>query len=76
MASVFGNGGMKMSVTKAQKKKYLANGGAQCLFCESHDLEVLSQVDSDDSPTKYLIHCYGCGKRWVDIHDLIDVEEA
>lgn len=75
MAKASGIGGTKMPISKSQKRKYLAAGGSRCLFCESHDLEVLGQADSDDSATRHLVHCYGCGKKWIDVHDLVDVEE-
>ena len=56
--------------TPAQVAQYLANEGAQCVYCQSEKL-VYSNTEQDDSLTISMkVTCRGCDKSWHDIYTL------
>jgi len=61
-----------MALTKAQRDKYLKRHGIRCAYCDSEDLETLGRPISNDGR---ITQCSGCGRIWMDIYTLSDIEE-
>jgi hypothetical protein len=61
-------------LTNGKKKKYLADGGVRCPFCRSENISG-GFVEVDGGSAYQEIGCIDCDKAWVDIYDLVDVEE-
>ena len=63
-----------MKLTRVMKKKYIANGGSKCPYCQSRNM---SGAKLNTGSTNYwqLITCEECGKEWTDMYTLVDIEE-
>jgi C4-type Zn-finger protein len=70
---------MKPSMTKAAKKRHLQSAGQDCCpYCkedllEYGDYEELSPVE--DGTIEQIVGCEKCGRRWMDVFKLVDVQE-
>lgn len=66
-----------MALTKAQKEKYLKKYGNVCPYpsCKSEDLRTIGRPKADGKHASQDIQCLGCGKMWIDIYTLSDIEE-
>lgn len=62
-------------ITEEQRKKYLKEGGVNCPFCGSEDIEG-GHIDIDAGGAWQHITCLNCEKRWNDMYVLTDVEEV
>jgi len=62
----------KLPLTERMAAEYVANGGAQCPFCRSSELEGGSQ-DADGPTIVQKIKCLACGRRWYDVYHLVAV---
>lgn len=57
------------------KKKYMADGGAVCPYCDSNDLETVSPIEWSSASTAIETQkCGNCDREWVDHYTLTDVE--
>ena len=54
-------------------KIYIKRNGANCLYCESHELTT-GPCGQDDFGIAQEVSCGDCGKKWTDIYTLTDVE--
>jgi len=59
-----------------QKKAYLESEGSKCPFCKSANIcgGVTHSAKYYDAYVQE-VHCNECGKAWIDIYTLTDVEE-
>ena len=60
-------------MTPEQKRNYLTSPD-NCPFCGSGD--ITGRCFSYEDPSAQIIDCEGCGKSWMDIYTLTDVEEV
>ena len=60
-----------MAITSEQKAAYLKNP-SRCPFCGGSDLEG-EGYDYDGDPAQ-TIECQDCGRSWLDIFTLTDIE--
>ena len=60
-------------LTAARKRSYLQRGGC-CPYCRSESISGES-VDIDSNRAFQEVSCSECGRSWLDIYRLTDVEE-
>jgi hypothetical protein len=61
-------------LTEEQKQRYLYKKGVACPFCESGNIESMSDIEYELSPWQDC-HCNDCYKNWRDFYSLTDVHE-
>lgn len=64
-----------MALTIEQKEKYIENNGHTCPYCGGDDLESISAGEYEYMSVLQKTICLQCGKRWIDIYRLHDIEE-
>jgi len=66
-----------MTLTRAQKKRYLRKGGNVCPgpHCNSEDLHTLGQLSIDGEYIRQGIQCFGCRRVWTNLYALSDIIE-
>lgn len=57
-----------------KKKKYIANGGVRCPYCESYSIVVKDKIF--DIEITQEVECERCGSSWKEIYRLVDAEEV
>lgn len=57
---------------KSMKKEYMDNPN-KCPFCKSDDISA-GEFDADTKTGTCTVECSSCGKSWVDIYTLADVD--
>jgi DNA-directed RNA polymerase subunit M/transcription elongation factor TFIIS len=61
-------------ITTEMEQKYIKSGGQECPICGYHHFE--SDIQSDENGTmKILVKCFNCNNTWIDVYQLIEVEE-
>lgn len=64
-----------MALTKAHKEKYLKKGGVRCPYCNSDNINTIGSLLEKYGKAAQDVQCLSCGKMWIDIYTLSDVEE-
>ena len=59
-----------MTLTKRQIRKYLAQGGIRCPFCQCPDIEMCGALDIDVGAAYQPMTCLACGETWTDGYTL------
>lgn len=62
------------NLTAKQKKKYLADS-SKCPYCGSSSIEGSNEDDEGDDKFQN-ISCDDCGREWVDIYKLAEVDDG
>jgi len=60
-------------MTEEQKAKYLEGGGVHCPYCGSDNI-VPGKMQDEEDRVEARTSCVDCGKEWLDIFRLTDVE--
>lgn len=58
-------------LTEEQINKYLKDPN-QCPYCSSEEISYTSSHNDDYRD----VHCYTCGKNWIEVFQLITIEEV
>ena len=63
------------NLTKEEKNSYLANPD-KCPYCKSSDITA-DHPDFDTNFCSRIVRCNeeNCGKKWIDVYELKDIEE-
>lgn len=65
---------MLINVEQLRKKKYLETGGEYCPFCNSRNIMTLGNLEADCGGADQEVECHDCGKIWLDVYELVDVD--
>jgi hypothetical protein len=57
------------------KSEYLALGGSGCPYCRASEINA-GALNVDHGGIEQKVECEKCGRAWVDIYKLIDVDDA
>ena len=63
-------------LTKDQKKAYIKSRGTRCPYCKSENISANENIQGDDDYGKCTIICKACNAEWVDIYQLVDIENV
>ena len=64
-----------MALTTEQKVEYLLRDGRYCPYCGSDELQSISAGEYEYMSVLQRSICLQCGKRWIDIYRMHDIEE-
>lgn len=65
----------RKQITREMRKKYIDQGGANCPFCGSPNIEG-GEYEGEGSQVWSTITCNECGEQWDDVYKLIGCEEV
>ncbi len=60
---------------KFNKKSYLHRHGLNCSYCDSKDIESITDPMYDGGQCEIIIVCNKCLESWTDVFHLVDVLE-
>lgn len=64
-----------MKLPKEQREAYLTKRGVACPYCGNTDIEGAVTESDHDGSYRQRITCHVCGKQWVDVYTLTEIEE-
>lgn len=64
-----------MKLNKPQKVHYVDIGGVRCPYCNSGNISPNGPMLGNVHGAQQKIVCLQCGRKWVDIYTLNDIEE-
>jgi hypothetical protein len=61
-------------LSKAQKERYVREGGTRCPFCEAEDISA-DRPEAEGSIVAMPVTCERCGRCWHERYDLAAIYE-
>ena len=55
--------------------EYVTGGGTTCPFCRNRHLESERPENIPPNRIKQQVHCYACGKTYIETYRLVTIEE-
>lgn len=69
-------------MTKAARKRHLQTSGSDvCPYCKASIADMCDAIDYgppepvEDGHLEQKAHCLTCGRKWIDIFRLVDIQE-